>query len=116
MRSHIQLMIQQVPLPSDLYLSLRVQLSSGVLSPEGLILEGLHDAFFHVSEEEALASRWEVTKSGTLICAFEVVLGLLVFPASLLFGSLWDMTASSLNPNASPLGRAESVPCFFSYM
>lgn len=59
-----------------------------MLPPEGLILEGLHDAFFHVSEEEAIASRWEVTKSGTLICAFEVVLGLLVSPASLLFGSL----------------------------
>lgn len=68
---------------------------------------------FHVSGEEVLASGWKVTKSGTLIRAFEVVLGLLVLPVSLLFGSLWNMNASSLNPSASPLGRAPSVPCFY---
>jgi len=79
-------------------------------------LVGLDDAFFHVSGEEARVSRWEVAKCrDSVICPFEVVLGLLLSSEYLVFGQPveHDFT-SSLNPSISPLERAESLCRAFS--
>lgn len=78
-------------------------------------MEGFHSALLMSVRKRLLLLGGRSLNQG-LICAFEVVLGLLMLPVNLLFGSLWNLNASSLNPSASPLGRAESVPCFFSYI